>query len=1138
MAKHDGSGQQSQEEQKTATHIKNPVTGDVSLPSSPDHPAQAETGEAEDAGPVVTMQGVGGKKIHSTVKVVKVKKKAKPEETTAAMEEGSTTAKQPVEAKPDEASPAASSSSKEETPTPAKAAKSQQTEKLAEPVAAVESTETIPSKTTLPTPRKVGRMEVLHGATERRNSEKAAQDEGKVTKAKRARRAGEERQDEASEKRASASGRGQQRTERGRANNRMTAAEREQAAREEEKRAAMRRAAEAQKAAEEAQKQRQKEREEAQRQAEEAKQKAAAEEKARQEQELLEKEKLERTAAQAAKAAAETASETPSEQEKAPEAKTAEAATVAAAASEKNKTEASKERTPKAPQRAAEPSTKAAVPGPDAPNRGQGPTREAKPSGQAGVLITPGKVGNIFDRQGAKSDLAATAQAFAQRRRRQESGAAGHAGGASAGTGRRTPQNGAGRFGGATRGARPQNGRPQGGRPGSENFMDKDREPENNRSRRSSSRRPAAPTSEGFGGRSSEGQRNSGFAQRAAYDRNKRSRNNRGSDREESSQLTRDKVRGRSTHNKPVVSQLTHVSLPGQLTVKELAEALKKTAAEVIKQLMGLGVMATANQTIDYDTASIIAGEFGVETDQLEEIREEDILFHDEEDDPDKLEARPPVVVIMGHVDHGKTSLLDYIRKSKVAAGEAGGITQHIGAYMVRVDDRKITFLDTPGHEAFTTMRARGAQATDIAILVVAADDGVMPQTVEAINHAKAAETEIVVAINKIDKPGANVDKVKQELAQHNLIPEEWGGTTPMVPISAHTGEGIDELLENVLLVAEVMELKANPQAQAKGIIIESQLDRNRGTVASLLVQRGTLKVGDTVVAGASVGNVRAMIDANGRQVKKAGPSMPVEVLGLPEVPEAGEVFYAVDDERAARQYAERFRQEQRESKINKPKPHTLDTIYSRLKEGEMKSLNLVIKADVVGSVEAVTQSMLRLTNEEVRVHVVHGAVGAITESDVRLAEVSNAIIIGFNVRPSKQVTDLAEETGVDIRLYRIIYNAIEDVEAAMKGMLAPTIVEEVTGHAEIRETFHVSSIGTIGGAYVTDGKINRNSEVRLVRDGIVIHEGKLASLRRFKDDVREVAQGYECGISLERYNDIKIGDVIEAFVMQEVQRT
>lgn len=588
----------------------------------------------------------------------------------------------------------------------------------------------------------------------------------------------------------------------------------------------------------------------------------------------------------------------------------------------------------------------------------------------------------------------------------------------------------------------------------------------------------------------------------------------------------------------PVIhAVLTNISLPEVITVKEFAEAIKKTSAEVIKVLMKMGVMATLNQELDYDTAAIIAGEFGIETEKLVEVTEEDILFDDSDDREEDLLPRPPVVCVMGHVDHGKTSLLDYIRSAEVARGEAGGITQHIGAYMVDLEGRKITFLDTPGHEAFTTMRARGAQATDIAILVVAADDGVMPQTVEAINHAKAAGTQLIVAINKMDRPGANPERVKQELAKHEVISEDWGGSTTMVPVSAKTGEGIDELLEMVLLTADLLELKANPNRQAKGIVIEAKLDKQRGPVATLLVNRGTLHVGDTVVMGEIVGRVRAMTDAKGQQRKEAGPSVPVEIIGIPDVPSAGETFYQVENEKVARQLAEKRRVQNREKSILGSSRMSLDNLFDQMAAGEVKDLNLIVKADVQGSVEAVNQAMLKLSNDEVKIKIVHSAVGAITESDLNLAEVANAIVIGFNVRPAANVADQAKQAGIDLRLYRVIYHAIEEIEAAMKGLLAPKMEEVDLGRVEIRQVFKASNIGTIGGGYVTQGKITRNSRVRLVRDGVQVWDGKLASLKRFKDDVREVASGYECGISLENFNDIKEGDVIEAYEIQEVER-
>ncbi len=586
-----------------------------------------------------------------------------------------------------------------------------------------------------------------------------------------------------------------------------------------------------------------------------------------------------------------------------------------------------------------------------------------------------------------------------------------------------------------------------------------------------------------------------------------------------------------------VVEQvITEIKIPAFITVKEFAEGIGKKSSDIIMALMKLGVMATINQELDFDTACLVADSFGINAELLEEKTEEDILFVDE-DNPENLETRPPVVVVMGHVDHGKTSLLDKIRSSNVTEGEAGGITQKIGAYTVRLKGRQITFLDTPGHEAFTTMRARGAQFTDIAILVVAADDGVMPQTIEAINHAKAANTEIIVAINKIDKPGANPDRVKQELTQYGLICEEWGGQTIMVPISAKQGTGIDDLLENVLLTADVMELKADPKGQAKGAVIEAKLDKNRGAVASVLIQRGTLRQGDTVVCGPILGNVRAMYDDKGMPIKKAGPSIPVEILGLPEVPQAGEILFAVDDDKTARQLVEKRKIKQREEQLHRSSKMSLDTLAAQMAAGDVKDLNIIIKADVQGSVEAVQQSLEKLTNEEVKINVIHGAVGAINESDIVLADVSNAIIIGFNVRPSQMIIDKAKETGVDIRLYSVIYNAIEDVENAMKGMLAPKIEEVVWGHAEVRQLFKVSGIGTIGGCYVTDGKIQRSSNVRVIRDDVVVYTGVLGSLQHEKDSVKEVVSGHECGLTVEKYNDIKIGDVIEAFGNVEVKR-
>ncbi len=579
-----------------------------------------------------------------------------------------------------------------------------------------------------------------------------------------------------------------------------------------------------------------------------------------------------------------------------------------------------------------------------------------------------------------------------------------------------------------------------------------------------------------------------------------------------------------------------HVLIPDEITVGQLAERMKRPATEIIKKLMLLGIMASVNETIDFDTASLIVEELGGTFEKEIILTEEDKLFNDVPDSPEQLKPRSPVVVVMGHVDHGKTSLLDSIRNTNVTDGEFGGITQHIGAHRVRVGDKKITFLDTPGHEAFTAMRARGAMVTDIAILVVAADDGIMPQTIEAINHARAAEVSIIVAINKIDKEGANPDRVKQELTEQGLVPEEWGGDTICVEVSAKKGINIDKLLEMVLLVAEMRELKANPDRPAKGTVIESKLDKGRGPVATVLVQNGTLRVGDIVVAGTAVGHVRAMNDDKGRSVKKAGPSIPVEILGLSEVPEGGDTFYAVDDERKAREVVENRKFKEKQSKQQKASAISLDNLFEHIESGKMKDLNIIVKADVQGSVEAVTQSLTRISNDEVRVNVIHGAVGGVTESDVMLASASGAIIVGFNVRPTPGAAAAAENDEVDIRLYRVIYDAIEDIEKALKGMLEPTFREAVTGHAEIRTTFRVSGVGTIGGAYVTDGKILRSSKVRVVRDGIVIHEGELGSLKRFKDDVKEVASGYECGLSIDKFNDIKDGDVVEAYVMEQVE--
>ena len=574
------------------------------------------------------------------------------------------------------------------------------------------------------------------------------------------------------------------------------------------------------------------------------------------------------------------------------------------------------------------------------------------------------------------------------------------------------------------------------------------------------------------------------------------------------------------------------------ITVRDLTERIGKPAGEIIKKLMLLGIMATINQELDFDTASLVASEFGVTLEmKLDKTAEDALSAENVEDSEDELVTRPPVVTIMGHVDHGKTSLLDYIRKAKVAVGEAGGITQHIGAYIAKVDDRQITFLDTPGHEAFTAMRARGTQATDIAILVVAADDGVMPQTIESINHAKAAKCPIIVAINKIDKPGADPDAVKQELTRYELVPEEWGGDTIMVNVSAKTGEGVDDLLENVLLLADMLELKANPNRKARGVIIEAKLDHSRGAVATALVQNGTLHVGDMVVAGNAFGRIRAMVSSRGERVKHATPSTPVEIIGFGGVPEAGDEFMAVADEKLARQVVEERAAKARASMVKNSSASTLEELYSKLEQGEVKDLNIIIKADVQGSVEAVKQSLEKLSNAEVRVRTIHSGVGAITENDVMLAGIDGAIIIGFNVRPDAKARDAANRDGIDIRYYRVIYQAIEDIEKAMKGMLTPEFRENVIGHAEVRNVFKITGVGIVAGSYVTDGKLQRNAQVRLLRDNVVVYEGKLSSLQRFKDAVKEVADGYECGVCLENYTDIKEGDVIECFVMEEIPR-
>lgn len=579
------------------------------------------------------------------------------------------------------------------------------------------------------------------------------------------------------------------------------------------------------------------------------------------------------------------------------------------------------------------------------------------------------------------------------------------------------------------------------------------------------------------------------------------------------------------------------VLIPDEINVGELALRLKKTAADVVKQLMKLGVMANVSQNVDFDTASLVAEEFGAKVEREVIVTIEERLIDDSTDDEKNLQPRPPVVVVMGHVDHGKTSLLDAIRNANVTEGEAGGITQHIGAYQVQLDQRLITFLDTPGHAAFTSMRARGAQVTDVAILVVAADDGVMPQTVEAINHAKAANVPIIVAVNKIDKEGANPDRVLQQLTEYELVPEQWGGDTIVCNISAKQKIGIENLLEMVLLTADVQELRANPDRRAKGTVVEAKLDKGRGPVATVLIQNGTLNAGDIVIAGKTVGRVRAMTDDKGRRLEKAGPAMPVEIIGLSEVPDAGDLFYAVEDERMARELAEQRKTEEKDERAKLQQKVTLENLFSHIKEGEIKDFNIIVKADVQGSAEAVTASLRKLSNEEVRVQVIHSGVGGVNESDVMLAAASGAIIIGFNVRPEPAAADSAARQDVEIRTYRIIYDCIEEIESAMKGMLAPKFQEAVIGHAEVRQTFKVSGVGTIAGCYVTDGKIQRAAQVRIVRDSIVIHEGVLSTLRRFKDDVREVASGYECGVSFEKFNDIKEGDILEVFIMEEIKR-
>ncbi len=629
------------------------------------------------------------------------------------------------------------------------------------------------------------------------------------------------------------------------------------------------------------------------------------------------------------------------------------------------------------------------------------------------------------------------------------------------------------------------------------------------------------------------------FADDMSMNRREKNKNKKGDKRFGKNMPNNKFEQEKKPQNKPKPVVITEIEVPDTITVGEFASRMGKGVAEVVKKLMMLGIIATVNQAIDYDTAELIAAEFGITVNKEIVLSKEDKLLMtvDEEDKPEDLVERPPVVVVMGHVDHGKTSLLDAIRDTHVTTTEAGGITQHIGAYSVRLNDRDITFLDTPGHEAFTTMRARGAQVTDVAILVVAADDGIMPQTIEAINHAKAANVEIIVAINKIDKDGADPNRVKQSLMEYELVPEEWGGDTICVEVSAKQRINIEGLLEMVLLVADMKELKANPNRLAKGVVIEARVDKGKGPVATVLVQNGTLKQGDVIICGTSVGHVRAMTNDKGRRVKEAGPSTPVEIQGLNEAPTGGDDLIVVKDEKLARDVAEQRRQEIQEDKFNAVVKVSLDNLFSQIDEGNMKELPIIVKADVQGSVEAVKQSLEKLSNEEVRVRVIHGGVGAVNESDVMLANASNAIIVGFNVRPDAGALAMSQQNEVDIRLYRVIYQAIEEIEAAMKGMLDPEFKEVVLGYADVRQTFRVPNVGVIAGCYVRQGKISRNASVRVVRDGIIIHEGKIVSLKRFKDDAKEVTEKFECGIGIENFNDIKEEDTIECFEMQEVER-
>lgn len=623
-------------------------------------------------------------------------------------------------------------------------------------------------------------------------------------------------------------------------------------------------------------------------------------------------------------------------------------------------------------------------------------------------------------------------------------------------------------------------------------------------------------------------------------DLKKSKRNNKKIDKNErkpKKQIEMDKKETKSKDKRSGKKQeVKTIEIEDNITVRELADKIDINPTELITKLIGFGIMASINESIDYDTAAIVAEEYGVKVVRSETQESEEEFNFDYEDDPKDLKPRAPIVTVMGHVDHGKTSLLDSIRKTSVTKQEAGGITQHIGASIVNVGDKKIIFLDTPGHEAFTSMRARGTQVTDIAVLVVAADDGVMPQTIEAINHAKAANVPIIVAINKMDKPEANPDRVKQELVEHGLVPEDWGGDTITVPVSALKGQGIDELLEMILLVAEIQELKANPNRPAVGTVIEAQLDKGKGPMATVIIEKGTLHVGDIVVCGSTHGRVRAMFDDKGKNVKKAGPSIPVAILGLSEVPESGDKLYAVEDEKIAKSYAEKKKEKMREEHLKATQKVSLDDLFERIQQGEMKELNIIIKADTRGTIDALRKSLEKFESEEVRVHIIHEGVGGITESDVLLASASNAIIIGFNVRPTLSAQNMAKNEKVDIRTYRVIYEALEDIEAAIKGMLEPKLVEETIGRAEVRATFRVPNVGTVAGIYVQQGKITRNSIIRLLRNDVVVYEGKVSSLKRFKDDVREIATGYEGGLGLENFNDIKEGDILEAYIIKEVE--